>query len=66
MVTKSSVLPLQRMEKFVNFFFFMNSLVKVTNLILTNANACDNNYFNIMCHNRMEYREKYSQVATPV
>ena len=55
MVTKSSVLLLQRMEKFVNFFFFMNSLVKVTNLILTNANACDNT-FNIMCDNRMEYR----------
>ena len=55
MVTKSSVLLLQRMEKFVNFFFFMNSLVKVTNLILTNAMHVTT-YFNIMCDNRMEYR----------
>ena len=54
MVTKSSVLLQQRMEKFVHFFFFMNSLGKVTNLILTNANACDN--VNIVCDNRKEYR----------
>ena len=52
MVTKSSVLLLLRMEKFVHFFFFMNSLVKVANLILTNANACDN--INIVCDNHTE------------